>query len=69
MDREWQTGPPMAPRITASAFLAAWSASSVKGEPVASIEAFAGVQRMYEYAPQPLSAYSRRPTDVPETQS
>jgi predicted S18 family serine protease len=34
-----RTGPPMAPRRTASAFLAAFKASSVKGEPVASIEA------------------------------
>jgi len=33
------TGPPMAPRRTASAFLAALRASSVSGEPVASIEA------------------------------
>lgn len=34
-----RTGPPMAPRRTASAFLAAFKASSVRGEPVASIEA------------------------------
>lgn len=38
------TGPPMAPRITASAFLAAVRASSVNGERVASIEAFAFVR-------------------------
>lgn len=35
------TGPPIAPRRTASAFLAAASASSVRGEPVASMEAWA----------------------------
>jgi hypothetical protein len=34
-----RTGPPIAPRRTASAFLAAVRASSVKGEPVASMEA------------------------------
>lgn len=34
-----RTGPPMAPRRTASAFLAASRASSVRGEPVASMEA------------------------------
>lgn len=39
-----RTGPPMAPKITASAFLAAVSASSVNGEPVASIEAFGVLQ-------------------------
>ena len=33
------TGPPIAPKITASACFAAVSASSVNGEPVASIEA------------------------------
>ena len=33
------TGPPIAPRMTASAFFAALKASSVKGEPVASIDA------------------------------
>lgn len=33
------TGPPIAPTMTASAFLAAVRASSVKGSPVASIEA------------------------------
>lgn len=33
------TGPPMAPRRTASAFLAAVRASSVRGLPVASMEA------------------------------
>ena len=35
-----RTGPPIAPRRTASAFLAAARASSVRGEPVASIEAW-----------------------------
>ena len=35
-----RTGPPMAPRRTASAFLAASRASSVRGEPVASMEAW-----------------------------
>ena len=34
-----RTGPPIAPKRTASAFLAAVRASSVRGEPVASIEA------------------------------
>lgn len=34
------TGPPMAPSRTASAFLAASRASSVKGDPVASIDAY-----------------------------
>ena len=34
------TGPPIAPRRTASAFLAAARASSVRGEPVASMEAW-----------------------------
>jgi len=34
------TGPPTAPRITASAFFAADKASSVSGVPVASIEAW-----------------------------
>jgi len=33
-------GPPMAPSMTASAFLAAVRASSVSGDPVASIEAW-----------------------------
>jgi predicted S18 family serine protease len=33
-------GPPMAPSMTASAFLAAVRASSVSGNPVASIEAW-----------------------------
>ena len=37
--RSLHTGPPIAPSTTASAFLAAASASSVKGEPVASIDA------------------------------
>ena len=35
---EQQTGPPIAPRIIASAALAALSAASVKGSPVASME-------------------------------
>lgn len=35
-----RTGPPMAPKRTASAFLAAARASSVRGEPVASMEAW-----------------------------
>ena len=39
-----RTGPPMAPRRTASAFLAASRASSVRGEPVASIEALGHCQ-------------------------
>lgn len=39
-----QTGPPIAPRITASAVLAAVRASSVKGEPVASIDACVALQ-------------------------
>ena len=34
------TGPPIAPRMTASAFLAAMRASSDNGDPIASIEAF-----------------------------
>ena len=34
------TGPPIAPRRTASAFLAAARASSVRGDPVASMEAW-----------------------------
>jgi hypothetical protein len=34
------TGPPMAPRKTASAFFAALRASSVRGSPVASMEAY-----------------------------
>ena len=34
-----RTGPPIAPRKTASAVFAAWRASSVNGEPVASIDA------------------------------
>lgn len=33
-----RTGPPIAPRMTASAFFAALRASSVSGEPVASME-------------------------------
>ncbi len=33
-------GPPMAPSMTASAFLAAERASSISGDPVASIEAW-----------------------------
>lgn len=41
-----RTGPPMAPRRTASAFLAASRASSVMGEPVASIEALGRRQPM-----------------------
>ena len=36
---EGHTGPPIAPRRTASASLAAARASSVRGEPVASMEA------------------------------
>lgn len=38
---EWKTltGPPIAPKMTASARFAAVSASSVSGDPVASIEA------------------------------
>lgn len=35
-----RTGPPIAPRSTASAFFAASRASSVKGDPVASMEAY-----------------------------
>ena len=35
-----RTGPPIAPKRTASAFLAAARASSVRGEPVASMEAW-----------------------------
>jgi len=35
-----RTGPPIAPRMTASDFLAASRASSVRGDPVASIEAW-----------------------------
>lgn len=35
-----RTGPPMAPRRTASAFFAALRASSVRGDPVASIDAY-----------------------------
>ena len=34
------TGPPIAPKMTASACFAAASASSVNGDPVASIEAY-----------------------------
>lgn len=37
---ERRTGPPIAPKRTASAFLAAARASSVRGEPVASMEAW-----------------------------
>lgn len=37
--RHWRTGPPMAPKRTASAFFAAFKASSVRGLPVASIDA------------------------------
>ena len=39
-----RTGPPIAPRRMASAAFAALSASSVKGEPVASIEACKRIQ-------------------------
>ena len=35
-----RTGPPIAPKRTASAFFAAARASSVRGEPVASMEAW-----------------------------
>jgi hypothetical protein len=35
-----RTGPPMAPNITASAAFAAARASSVRGEPFASIDAY-----------------------------
>ena len=35
-----RTGPPIAPKRTASAFLAAARASSVRGDPVASMEAW-----------------------------
>ena len=38
--RAMRTGPPIAPKRTASAFLAAARASSVRGEPVASMEAW-----------------------------
>lgn len=41
------TGPPMAPRRTASAFLAAARASSVRGLPVASMEAYVAVSAVY----------------------
>ena len=37
---ELRTGPPMAPSRTASAFFAASRASSVRGTPLASIEAY-----------------------------
>lgn len=47
-----RTGPPMAPRSTASAFLAASRASSVKGEPFASMEAW---NRVSALAVLPLS--------------
>ena len=40
------TGPPIAPRITASADLAAVRASSVNGEPVASMEAWGMVVQL-----------------------
>ena len=39
-EKAGRTGPPIAPKRTASAFLAAERASSVRGEPVASIEAW-----------------------------
>jgi len=43
-ERIERTGPPIAPRNTASAFLAAVRASSVSGMPLASIEACAVIQ-------------------------
>lgn len=53
------TGPPIAPRITASAFLAAVRASSLNGSPVASIEAWEVVSSCSSGLVE-MSAYSRR---------
>lgn len=73
--RKPHTGPPIAPRITASALMAAASASSVNGDPVASIDA-CNEPSQHEYngmTPAPcgdhLLAYSRHRANVPETRT
>ena len=47
MDHCTRTGPPIAPSMTASASLAALRASSVRGTPTASMEAYELIQMLH----------------------